>query len=195
MLTGIIKNITHSHNVNDIEYCKADLIVPGYKGSDDIIDLRFKKCLTPNINNDLISLTGTVRSYSYKVSENKNKVQIYVFTYFDKPFDTTINNKVQLSGRICKIDPVIITRSGKSCVHAILANNIFVQEQDIKINNYIPIVFWGNLCNKASSFKINDQLQIIGQLHSRTYTKTYEDGSIEIKTAHEVVVLNYEIQS
>jgi hypothetical protein len=73
-LTGILKNIEFSHKINDIEYCKADLIVPGYKGKDDVIDLRFKKCLTPNVNNDIISLIGTVRSYSRKLSENKNQV-------------------------------------------------------------------------------------------------------------------------
>ena len=73
ILKGLLKNINSSHVLNDVEYCKADLIVPGLKGKDNIIDVRFKKCLLP-IENDIISLTGTVRSYSKKISENKNQV-------------------------------------------------------------------------------------------------------------------------
>lgn len=193
ILKGLLKNISSSHVLNDVEYCKADLIVPGLKGKDNIIDVRFKKCLLP-IENDVISLTGTVRSYSKKISENKNQVQIYVFTYFDLPNDQNITNDVLLSGRICKIDPAKTIKSGKNCVHAILANNLILQDQSLKINNYIPIVFWGNLATKAQNLKVSDQILVHGQMHSRTYTKTYEDGYIEIKTAHEVVVLNYEEQ-
>lgn len=194
ILKGLIKNVNSSHILNDVEYCKADLIVPGFKGKDNIIDVRFKKCLLPNIENDIISLSGTVRSYSRKLSENKNQVQIYIFTYFDLPNDQNITNDVLLSGRICKIDPIKTIKSGKNCVHAILANNLILQDQNLKINNYIPIVFWGNLALKAQKLKINDQILVHGQMHSRTYTKTYEDGQMEIKTAHEVVVLNYEEQ-
>ena len=192
-LKGIIRNIEFSHEVNNIPYYKANLIVPDNKGNDNIINLCFKKYLGASFENDLITLSGTLRSYSKKLSESKNQVSIYVFTYFDEiDNDDSILNTVKLDGRICKIDPIYITKSGKQCVHAILANNIFIPEQNIKLNNYIPIVFWGNLVNQVKELKINDKVQIEGQLHSRTYTKKNIDNSVEIKTAHEVVVKNYE---
>ena len=42
--------------------------------------------------------------------------------------------------------------------------------------------------------KVSDKILISGQLHSRTYTKTNKDGSVEIRTAHEIVVQNYALQ-
>lgn len=194
ILRGLIKNISYSHSINDIEYNKADLIVPNNKGNEDIIDLKFKKCIRQLQENELISLTGTIRSFSQKLDENKNKVSIYVFTYFDEPAIQLSQNAVTIDGRICKIDPIKTLNSGKTCIHAILANNLFVQDQSIKINNYIPIVFWGNLAKKANELKVSDKILISGQLHSRTYTKTNKDGVVEIRTAHEIVVQNYAIQ-
>ena len=35
--------------------------------------------------NQEIEFIGNVRSYSQHIDDNKNKVDIYVFTYFDKP--------------------------------------------------------------------------------------------------------------
>ena len=194
VLRGLVKNIGFSHSINDIEYNRADLIVPNSKGTEDIIDLKFKKCLNYPNENSIISITGTVRSYSEKLTENKNKVSIYVFTYFDEPPIQLSQNAVTMDGRICKIDDIKTLNSGKSCIHAILANNLYVQNDSIKINNYIPIVFWGSIAKKATELNVNDQILISGQLHSRTYAKTQQDGSVEIKTAHEIVVQNYAIK-
>lgn len=193
-LKGIIKNIEFSHELRNTQYYKANLIVPDKKGNDNIIDVQFKKFINPSIENDLISLTGTIRSYSQKLSNGKNKVSIYVFTYFDLPEkDEDVINKIKLDGRVCKLDPLYTTVSGKQCVHAIIANNLIIPEQNIKINNYLPIVFWGQFAKDAQKLQINDKLELTGQLHSRTYTKKYPDGQVEIKTAHEVVVNNYEV--
>ena len=43
------------------------------------------------------------------------------------------------------------------------------------------------------NLKISDKVSIEGELHSRTYKKTLDNGEIEIKTAHELVVTNLEI--
>lgn len=42
ILKGMIRNIEHSHNVKEIEYQKAELIVPRTDGEDDVLDLKFK---------------------------------------------------------------------------------------------------------------------------------------------------------
>ena len=193
-LRGLIKNIEYSHEVNGIQYNKADLIVQNLKGTEDLIDLKFKNMKNIPNNNQFISLNGTIRSFSEQLANNKNKVSIYVFTYFDKPLVQLSQNAVTIDGRICKIDNIKTFNSGKQCVHAILANNLFVADNSIKINNYIPIVFWGNLASIATELKINDKLLISGYLHSRTYTKINKEGNLEIKTAHEVIVENYAIQ-
>ena len=56
VLKGIIKNITPSHTINDVEYCKADLIVTRKNGKEDVLSIRFKKFSNPYKDNQLISL-------------------------------------------------------------------------------------------------------------------------------------------
>ena len=43
ILKGLIRDIENSHNIGDIQYSKANLIVSRDSGIDDIISLRFKK--------------------------------------------------------------------------------------------------------------------------------------------------------
>lgn len=102
----------------------------------------------------MISLEGNLRSYSKKVSEDKNKVSIYVFTYFDIPeysCDEEITNLVKLDGHVCKKDVLRKTSTGKKNLHIILANNIISNNNNYKLNNYIPIVFWGKLAKEADN--------------------------------------------
>lgn len=106
--------------------------------------------------------------------------------------DQNILNHAELDGRICNVDQLRTTKNGKVNFHCTLANNIYVPEQNLKINNYLPLVFWGKLAQRASELNVNDYIKLTGQLHSRVYTKTLENGEKEIRTAHEIVVLNYE---
>ena len=40
--------------------------------------------------------------------------------------------------------------------------------------------------NRSSIFNISDNVELTGRLQSREYTKKYEDGTEEVKTAYEV---------
>ena len=82
-LRGVIENITYSHTIGTTDYDKAEIIVPKYNG-EDVLQLRFKHYSNTYENGEQIALVGNIRSYSEKL-ENKNKVHLYVFTYFDKP--------------------------------------------------------------------------------------------------------------
>ena len=193
ILRGLVKNINFSHIINNTVYDSADICVQN-NSKEDNIKLIFKRCIEQPLDGDMVSLTGAVRSHTQHLENNKNKVNIYVLTYFDCPVDWSVTNRVELDGRICNLDQLRITKNGKTNFHCTLANNIYIPEQNLKINNYLPLVFWSKLAEHASSLKINDQIKLTGQLHSRIYTKTLENGEKEIRTAHEIVVLNYEKQ-
>lgn len=135
-LKGIIKNIQYSHNIQDIEYYKANLIVPRENGKEDIVDLKFKRFSCPYKENDEVSLVGNVRTFSEK-DGGKNKVNLYVFTYFDLPNEEE-NNLVELDGRICKKSAIRKTKDGKDVLNFILANNI--SNNGSSLNAYIPLV-------------------------------------------------------
>ena len=195
VLKGIIKDIEHSHTIDDINFDKAKLIVKRMNGSEDIINLRFKSYSNKYNENDFVTLKGNVRSYSYKVSEDKNKVVIYVFTYFDEPefISDDITNSVSIDGRICKINPIRNNGNGRQNVHFILANNLLSTDGSKRLNSYIPCIAWNKLAKELSKLPVNTKLKLKGELHSREHKKVLDNGDIEIRVAHELLVLDYEV--
>lgn len=192
-LRGSIRDINYSHTINDVRYGKANLIVPGAK-DEDIISLVYKEHTNHYKNGDFVELSGNLRSYSQQLSDNKNKVSIYVFTYFDIPkFDDGIelDNFVHIDGRICKIDGLREHSNGIPSLSFVLANNIFLDGGRGKINNYIPVISWGVDAEKLSKHKVGDKISILGKVHSRTYKK-YIGEDLEIRTAHELVLNSFE---
>ena len=106
--------------------------------------------------------------------------------------DEEITNLIKLDGHICKKDILRKTSTGKKNLHMIIANNIISENNNYKLNNYIPIVFWGKLAKEADKLEVNDIIELTGQLHSRNYNKLNPvTGEQEIKVAHEVVVTDF----
>lgn len=191
-LRGVFTNVKPSHKIKDIEYDQANLLVPRKDGKEDIVSLKFKKFSNKYNENTEIELTGNIRSYSRKLDNGKNKVSLYVFTYFDVPEDDTVNN-VKIDGRICKIEPVRKTVNGKTNIHFILANNL-VTDSEQKLNSYIPCIAWGKLAKELSLLSVNTLLEIEGELHSREYKKKINEEEFEIRVAHELVVTSFEVK-
>lgn len=196
ILKGTIKDIEYSHTIKNIDYSKANLLVLRKDGKEDIISLRFKSFACKYKDGDYVELIGNLRSYSRKLDENKNKVEIYVFTYFDYPteddekefLDST--NEFLISGKVCKLNELHKTKTGKQNIQFILANNIINNDNTQKINNYIPMVSWGQDATDISeTLKVNDAVTIRGQLHSRTYVKNLPEGEVEIRVAHEGIII------
>lgn len=193
-LKGIICNIQPSHTIGEIQYDKADLIVKRVDGREDVLDLRFKKFCNPYKDGQEICLKGNIRSFSKQVTEGHNKVEVYVFTYFDIPElneeDKEDVNTFEVIGDICKIDTPHITKNGKRKTHFIVANNITTQSQSL--NSYLPCISWGKYAKQIEKLSVGDTVKIGGQLHSREYTKTLSTGETEIRVAHELTVTSIE---
>ena len=193
ILSGVIKNIQPSHKIEDITFDKAQLIVQRDNGKEDIINLRFKSFSNRFKNNDFVNIKGNIRSYSYKVDEDHNRVVIYVFTYFDSPEDVELKNKVEIDGRICKINDLRTTNNGKHNIHFILANNLHSSDNQKRLNSYIPCIAWGNIAKELQKYSVNTHLKIIGELHSREHKKLLDNGDLELRVAHELLVKEFKI--
>lgn len=196
-LKGIIRDIQPSHKIKEVDYDKANIVVKRKDGKEDTLNLRFKKFSNVYTEDAEIELSGNVRSYSRQLENGKNKVDIYVFTYFDKPDldenDQEVLNGFDIDGRICKIDEIRATSKGKQNIHFVLANNLVIEDTNQKLNSYLPCVAWGKIARDIAKLSINDKIRIKGELHSREYTKVLEDGSIEIRVAHELLVSSFEV--
>ena len=186
-LQGYLRDIAFSHDIGNIEYGKANLICPGTNGrEDDVLSLRFKKFSNKYKEGDFIEIKGNLRSYSQR-EDDKNKVEIYVFTYFDIP-ELLEKNKIVIDGNICKMGKLNISKYGKRYIHFTLANNIFTPGGK-KLNNYIPCTAYEDLAEDISNnYNVKDKITLVGELHSHTYKKHLEDNTIEYRVAHELVI-------
>ena len=193
-LKGQLKNITHSHNIGDIEFSQASLVCKRIDGTEDVVNLKFKTFSNKYKEDDIIELKGNLRSYSHKVEDNKNKVTLYVFTYFDPIEDEfESNNQVSIDGRICKLNDIRTTKNGKHNIHFILANNLTYDNGHKRLNSYIPCIAWGLIAKQIAKLKVNDKIKIEGELHSREHKKVHENGEIEFRVAHELHVKSFEV--
>ena len=186
-LQGIIKNIQYSHNIGDIEYYKADLLVDRGNGKEDIVKLKFKGFSCNCNEGDMISLKGNVRTFNHKEND-KNKVDIFCFTYFDKP-EEEINNKVELDGVICKINNLKKTYLGKDVYDFIVVNSID------RLHSYLPCVAWGKQAKEIAKLPIGTKITIEGELRSREYKKYIDEVNFDIKIAHELNVSKYALEN
>ena len=191
-LKGLIRNIQPSHTINNIDYDQADIISTRNNGKDDILTLKFKRFSNRYKEGDLVEISGNVRSYSRKLANGKNKVSLYVFTYFDIP-ETSDNNHFDIDGRICKIEEMRYLKDGKQNLHLILANNLFIEETNQKLNSYLPCIAWGRVARDLSKLHVNDHIQIHGELHSREYKKIINENEFEFRVAHELVIQSFEV--
>lgn len=182
ILKGLIRNIQFSHFIQDIEFYKAELLVTDDNGKENVINIKFKRFSNPYQEGDEVLLIGNIRTYSQKL-DTKNKVEVYVFTYFDEPEELEIN-KVELDGHICKRGDLRKTKDGKDVIDFIVANNLKLDNQSL--NCYIPCVAWGKLAKQINKMNIGDYINIIGKLQSREYKKKLSNDDFDIRIAHEV---------
>ena len=192
-LKGLIRNIQPSHRIKNIDYDQADIISTRQNGKDDVITIKFKRFCNKYKNGDTIELSGNVRSFSQKLDTGRNKVDLYVFTYFDLPQEGDHTNHFDIDGRICKIDDLRYTKDGNRNIHLILANNLIIEDTNQKLNSYLPCIAWGNIATELAKLQVNDQIIIHGELHSREYKKKLSGEDFEFRVAHELVIQSFEV--
>lgn len=188
ILKGVIDNIEYSHTINSIDFYKAVLNIE----DGNTASICFKHETTYE-NGDTVSLVGSIRSFT-KRYDDKSKVDIYIFTYFDEPEEEKQNliNSFELDGRICKMDKLRLTKDGRKRMHITLANNIFSANDTQKLNNYIPIVAYDELAESLSTLQVSDRIQTTGYFCSRTYIKNTDEGEEE-KVAYEGILSSLEV--
>jgi hypothetical protein len=195
-LRGVLKDISPSHTIDDVEYSKANIIVKRRDGKEDTLCLKFKRFSCPYKDNQFVEIKGNIRSYSKQIGD-KSSVEIYAFTYFDDadevPDGHNPNNFFDIQGVICKTDDLRTVSSGKQNIHFIVANNII--SENSRLNSYLPCVARGNVAKGLSKCPVGQKIHIFGEFHSKEYKKIIgSNGDYEIRIAHELVVTSYELE-
>lgn len=190
ILKGIIKDIQPSHSIGDIQYDQAKMVVKRESNKEDIIDIKFKKFTCKYNDGDRVTLLGNLRTYSQQL-ENKNKVHLYVYTYFDVPnelFDPVDDdfNEVILDGSICKKSNIRKVKQNKDVIDFIIANNL--QTANKFINCYIPSITWGSNAKLVERLPIGTKVEVQGRFQSREYKKFINEVDYELHIAHELSI-------
>lgn len=87
-------------------------------------------------------------------------------------------NSINITGFLCKKNGLRKSPGGRVLVDCVLALNRQYNKSD-----YVPCIVWGRNANYVDGLDIGTQLNIVGRLQSRSYTKNEE-----IKTTYEVSV-------
>ena len=93
-------------------------------------------------------------------------------------------NRLLLSGTLCKVPSLRSTPLGRTICDMILAVNRRYGRAD-----YLPCIAWGSLAHLCGEMEVGSSLSLDGRLQSRTYTKNLGDCTEE-RVAYEVSIMN-----
>ena len=181
-LAGIVNStLEFSHEVYGERFYKFMISVERQSGTKDELQCLVSEVLSENIElGSKISINGEIRNYNQQIGEKSHSI-IYVFIKEVLPYGGKDRNEVKLNGYICKDTTYRETPLGRQICDFLLA----VNRRNCK-SDYIHCIAWGRNAIRASIFNISDNVELTGRLQSREYTKKFEDGTEEVRTAYEV---------
>ena len=138
---------------------------------------------------DRALIRGQLRSYNNK-SGTGAKLVVFLYAQEIIPLDAAESehpvahdNRATLKGTLCKAPILRRTPFGREICDLLLCVPRSYGRAD-----YLPCIAWGQTARHLALSSPGDHVHIEGRLQSRRYTKTYEDGHGEEKTAFEVSV-------
>lgn len=193
-LRGILTDIKHSHTSKNIDYDKARLIVTNTNGDQSSIDLIFKHFQNHYDDGDEVTLCGNIRTLTKRQKGGKNRIFVYVYTYFDTVSEETLQESAlsgrddyfNLEGVICKLGELRTFSSGRCNIQFTVGNTL--DKGNGQLNNYIPCIAWGKWAKTVSKLNIGDKVLVVGELKSHEYKKYLGKNELEIRVAHEAVI-------
>ena len=131
---------------------------------------------------DFIRITGEYRSYN-KLLGDKSKLILHFFAKeIERSKTQECENEVRLLGFICKEPVYRKTPFDREICDVLLA----VNRTNHRKSDYIPCILWGRNARFVANQNIGCKVEVVGRIQSREYSKTFENGQTETKTAYEV---------
>lgn len=190
ILTGVLSSpLTFSHEVYGEKFYNATMSISRLSGIVDEVPLLISERLCYNndityYDNKTVSIIGQIRTFN-KHDEDKTRVLMHIFVRNIEIVDENTNdNKLLLSGFLCKPPNYRTTPSGREITDIILAVNRAYGKSD-----YIPCICWGRNARFVNEFNIGEKLSVYGRLQSRKYHKQIDIDRMEEKTAYEISVI------
>ena len=175
-----------SHNNRGVDYLVFPLSVRRLSGAEDRLNIVASReqlsSLLPEAGSPL-TVRGEVRTFNNR-SGVGSRLVVSVFARELSQEEGEDENRLELSGTLCKSPILRSTPLGRTICDMILAINRRYGRAD-----YLPCIAWGSLAYRCGSMGVGDRLSLEGRLQSRVYTKEV-DGRLQERTAFEVSVMS-----
>ena len=137
--------------------------------------------LGPPVLGQEVTVAGEVRTFNNR-SGPGSKLVISTFARSILPCSGPDENRLELTGTLCKPPALRSTPLGRTICDMILAVNRRYSRAD-----YLPCIAWGSLARRCAELAPGNRVELEGRLQSRVYTKRLGETSEE-RTAFEVSV-------
>lgn len=175
-----------SHSNHGMDYLVFPLSVRRLSGAEDrlnVVASREQLSPLPLEAGCPLAVRGEVRTFNNR-SGVGSRLVVSVFARELSQEEGEDENRLELSGTLCKSPVLRTTPLGRTICDMILAINRRYGRAD-----YLPCIAWGSLAYRCGSMGVGDRLSLEGRLQSRVYTKEI-DGRLQERTAFEVSVMS-----
>lgn len=175
-----------SHANHGCQYYLLPVAVARLSGAEDRLNVIAARPLLEGL--DLtpgapLAVRGEVRTFNNR-SGVGNRLVVSVFARALFLESGPEENRLELSGTLCKPPSLRATPLGRTICDLILAVNRRYGRAD-----YLPCIAWGSLAHRCGRMSVGDPLCLEGRLQSRGYTKEV-DGYPQERTAFEVSIMS-----
>ena len=175
-----------SHSNHGVDYLVFPLSVRRLSGAEDRLNVVASREQLSPLSLEAgspLTVRGEVRTFNNR-SGVGSRLVVSVFARELSQEEGEDENRLELSGTLCKLPVLRTTPLGRTICDMILAINRRYGRAD-----YLPCIAWGSLAYRCGSMGVGDRLSLEGRLQSRVYTKEI-DGRPQERTAFEVSVMS-----
>ncbi|MCD8117237.1 MAG: single-stranded DNA-binding protein [Oscillospiraceae bacterium] len=172
----------YSHESRGIRFYTFPLETRRLSGTADTLNIVVRQSMLPEdalFQSGQLRITGELRSFNNK-SGSGSRLVLTILAREIGPGDGSDENRILLSGTVCKAPTLRVTPMGREICDIILAVSRRYHRSD-----YIPVIAWGQQARQTALAAVGTQLSVQGRLQSRPYTKVI-DGQSYQRMAYEV---------
>ena len=165
----------YSHESRGIRFYIFPLTVRRLSGTADTVNVVLRESMLPEDDMLLsgpVRVTGELRSFNNK-SGVGSRLVLTVFARELAPGGED-ENRISLTGAVCKPPILRITPMGREICDLILA-----VPRRYRRSDYIPVIAWGQQARDVADSPVGTQLTVRGRLQSRAYTKVIDGESFQ----------------
>lgn len=133
------------------------------------------------------TVKGSLRSRN-AIVDGRSHLELFVLASEVSEAEEDDRNEIELTGYLCKLPVYRTTPFNREIADLLIAVNRGYNKSD-----YIPAIVWGKNAKFVQNLTVGTKVNVQGRIQSREYSKKYEDGTVETRTAYEVSVATISI--